>query len=242
MAIYPDIFAKLPFLSIRPAHNSAITWRCPFRYTFLLAVGTLSGCISIDLLPPPPALVHSHSRISSYLYHGNGVPEIKPLPVSNKLYYKKPYHPVVEIRFTPTKNDRVIAGTIFAGVIMPVGSVTVVTPSLHLESALREKLLQESTQIISTKRIEVFEITIDTLSLTVWDLLITRKISCTLRASTTPLDTDNQLPKRSFEAHSSAYTTYAFQRELSFYLRGCFDLLAGHIVDGFSSPIQRSNQ
>jgi len=128
--------------------------------------------------------------------------------------------------------DPLRAGSVFAGVIVPVGAITVVTPSLHLESALRERLLQKSTQIISTKRMEAPEIAIDNLSLTVWDLLITRKITCDLRSSITPPGTENKHHRRKFEVYYSTYSTYAFKKELSFHLRECFDLLARRIIDG----------
>jgi hypothetical protein len=113
-----------------------------------------------------------------------------------------------------------------------VGTITVVSPSLHLESALREKLLQESTQLVSTRKIEVPEIALDYLSLTVWDLLITRKISCDLVSSITPAGKENRYLKRQFKVHYHSYVTFAFERELAFYLRECFDLLARRIIDG----------
>jgi hypothetical protein len=195
--------------------------------TFLL-LGGLTGCLSVEL-NPPPAIFYSYSETSSHFSRKTGKLNTKTKPGHTRLYNRIPYRSVLELRFKPLTEDPLRAGTIFAGVVVPVGSITVVTPSLHLESSLRHQLLQESTQVVSTQKMEAPEITIDSLSLTVWDLLITRKVSCDLATSIASTGPHGETTTTGFTVHHSAYTIYAFKKELSFYLNECFDLLARRI-------------
>ena len=177
-------------------------------------------------LGAPPTAFYSHFDMTSRVVRRKGTHGSKQLPDTKMFYDKTPLPQVLELRFKPGLKDPYRAGTIFAGVLFPVGSITVTTPSLHLESALRHELLQKSTQVVSTQKREATEISMDRLSLTVWDLLITRKISCNLRVSLTRPENTDRARIQVVDVQHSAYTPYAFRKELSFYLRECFDLLA----------------
>jgi hypothetical protein len=183
-------------------------------------------------LDAPPTAFYSYSDMTSRVVRQKGTQGSKQLPDNKMFYDKTPLPQVLELRFKPGLKDPYRAGTIFAGVLFPVGSITVTTPSLHLESALRHELLQKSTQVASTQKREATEISMDRLSLTVWDLLITRKISCTLRVSLTRPEHTDGARIQVFDVQHSAYTPYALRKELSFYLRECFDLLAQTISSG----------
>jgi hypothetical protein len=192
------------------------------------------GCLSIELKNPPTiSYLHSftpacsspkdsHQRRCSS-FHQKGQLQKNRVQIHRETSF-------IELRFKPIKQDPLIVGTLFAGILIPVGTISVHSPSLHLESSLRHQLLQKGIQLISTKKTEVPEIAMNTFSLTVWDLLITRRISCHLEVSITNGKDNSLIPPKSFSIEHSAYETYAFEKELSFYLRECFDLLAKHVV------------
>ena len=204
------------------------------KFTALLLIAALfpsglMGCLSVELKNPPTvSYLHSltpagSSPKHSYQRRCNSFHQKGQLLKNRESSF-------VELRFKPIEQDPLTVGTLFAGILIPVGSITVHSPSLHLESSLRHQLLQKGTQLISTNKTEVPEIAMNTFSLTVWDLLITRRISCHLEVTVTNAKDNSLILPQSFSIEHSGYATYAFEKELSFYLRECFDMLAKQVV------------
>jgi hypothetical protein len=180
-----------------------------FSSILLLFCSFFSSCITTQLPPPKPRSAN--------------------LKFAKTNLYRSIYYRTLHTNFGSETTALKIStsscvGYQFAFFLFPVGRVCLKHPLLHLDSALRDTLIQKGFLLFTSSSPNAPLITVNKVSLTAWDFFFTRKLVCKLKATTQ----FNGVRYYS-EAHVAAYEPLAFKTELSFYLRQCFDHLTSQI-------------
>lgn len=197
---------------------------------------TLVACMRVQLSPPPPQVLDTFHFATGANFPGEitSIQDIRQKVITPNQSTKSNLHfkhyqenSPVEVPLAWGQHaDRVTVGRQFVGPL-PVGIIEVKNPELHLLSALNTRFALTGRRPVTTTLTTVPKIQIIDLSLNAYDLIVSRKITC---STTIQLDIG---PKTSMiQSHFSSYHDFAFAPEMSFVLKRCLSSSADKIMEG----------
>jgi hypothetical protein len=185
----------------------------PRRFPLYILLLTVSGCFTTNVsLPIPPEFASGHV--------------LTPL-TNTQINWPTP---------TATVGHQFVLG------VIPAGTITTRLLTSSLARSLLSTSLSRETGGIPCKQILPQKITITDISLSGWDLIITRHLSCHLEAEVCYPSGNTPPPGCThLTAQTSTYHQYAFRPQLRQTLALCLSRLSEKII-GCSGKTSRSEQ
>ena len=173
----------------------------------LLSLFILSGCVTATVSPPKTLVRDSIPKVLASDY------------------------PTVAVHHVSGKHR---AGTLYALLAIPVGSIVFLDPEIRLEDSVTRAIVKAPP----LSSVQSIEISVNTVEMKAYDLLFTRQIRCSIEGAVRVTTTSTKSPSSSFMVTESLtrYRTLAFSHQISQIGRECFEEFGTKVV---SSVVKR---
>ena len=162
----------------------------------------LSGCVTATIHPPQ-----------------NLVRDTIPITLASD-------YPTVTVDHVSGKHR---AGTLYALLLLPVGSIVFLDPKIGLEDSVTRAIVKASP----LGPVQSIEISVNSIEMTAYDLIFTRQIRCSIEGAVQVKTRSAKSTGRPFMVSESVtrYRTLAFSPQIAQVGRECFEAFGTTVVD-----------
>ena len=127
------------------------------------------------------------------------------------------------------------AGTLYALLAIPVGSIVFIDPKIGLEDSVTRAIVKAP----ALSPVRSIEISVNMVEMKAYDLIFTRQIRCSIEASVRATTTTAKSPPSSYmvAAYLTRYRTLAFSAQISQVGRECFEEFGTAVVSAIGRRI-----
>jgi hypothetical protein len=126
------------------------------------------------------------------------------------------------------------AGTLYALLVLPVGSIVFLDPKIGLEDSVTRAIVKAPPLGVHS-----IEISLKSVEMTAYDLIFTRKIRCSIEGAVKVKTTSAKSPSRTIMISESVtrYRTLAFSPQIAQVGRECFEAFGTTVVSSVARRI-----
>jgi hypothetical protein len=175
---------------------------------FLLILSViLSGCVTATISPPQTL-----------------VRDTIPIALTSD-------YPTVTVHHVSGKHR---AGTLYAFLVLPVGSIVFLDPKIGLEDSVTRAIVKAPPLGLDS-----IEISVKSVEMTAYDLIFTRRIRCSIEGAVKVIRTSAKSPRQSFMVSESMtrYRKLAFSAQIAQVGRECFEAFGTSVVSSVARRI-----